>query len=71
MKWLIMFDFARHVLEFFFYFITGPLVTIFAYKKLTGRKDTKIKLLELENKVIELEHKNAELSQKNTSLLKS
>jgi hypothetical protein len=46
------FDLIRHVLEAFFYLVTGPLVTIFAAKKLFGRKkviasDLQMQLLQL------------------------
>lgn len=55
MTWLNIFDLVRHIFEFFFYLITGPLVTYFAVKKLTQKKDTKTQILELQSKIAELE----------------
>ncbi len=58
MTWINIFDLVRHIFEFFFYLITGPLVTFFAVKKLTQKKDTKTQILELQRKIYELERVN-------------
>ncbi len=58
MKYIEIFDFLRHALEFFFFLITGPLVTAAAVKKMKQRKETKNKILELEEKIKYLEEQN-------------
>lgn len=46
------FDLVRHLLEAFFYVVTGPLVTIFAIKKLFGRK--KVRATDLQMQLLQL-----------------
>lgn len=46
------FDLVRHLLEAFFYLVTGPLVTIFAAKKLFGRK--KVRATDLQTQLLQL-----------------
>lgn len=66
MHWITIFDFIRHLLEFFFFLVTGPLVTTVAINKMTQRKtfrekvfelEEKVKILEQERKVFQIENK--------------
>lgn len=54
MTWVEKFDLVRHFFEFFFYLVTGPLVTVAAVKKLTQKKDPKTQLLELQKSLLRL-----------------
>jgi len=62
MKYIEIFDFLRHALEFFFFLITGPLVTAAAVKKIRQRKDLKQQVLELQEKVVQLEAERKQLT---------
>lgn len=62
MKYIEIFDFIRHLLEFFFFLVTGPLVTAAAVKKMKQRKDLKHQLLELQEKVVQLEAERKQLT---------
>lgn len=48
-------------LEFFFYLVTGPLVTLFAVKKLMRKKDKRDQILELQRRIAELEQEKTNL----------
>lgn len=63
-----IFDVIRHIFEFFFYLVTGPLVTFFAVKKITQKKDTKTQILELQRKIFELEKRTSAQAQEVTLL---
>jgi len=54
----MLFDVVRHLLEFFFFLITGPLVTIFAIKKIKQSKDAGYQTLDLAKKIIKLKQEN-------------
>lgn len=58
MEWVIIFDFVRHLFEFFFFLIAGPLVSFFAYKKATYVKSEETQLLELQKSLLELALRN-------------
>ncbi len=61
MKYIEIFDFVRHLLEFFFFVVTGPLVTAVAVKKIRQRKDLKQQVLELQERVVQLETEKKQL----------
>mgnify|MGYP003409854561 CR=1 FL=1 len=61
MKYIQIFDFVRHLLEFFFFVVTGPLVTAVAVKKIRQRKDLKQQVLELQERVVQLETEKKQL----------
>lgn len=54
MKWLLIFDVARHIPEVFFFLVAGPLAAIFAYKKARESQDPRIRILRLQKKLLEM-----------------
>ncbi len=52
------FELVRHAVEFFFYLITGPLVTIFVWKRVTRRRDSEAYLLEMQKQMLKLAEAN-------------
>lgn len=63
MKYIEIFDLVRHIFEFLFYLVTGPLVTVLAVKKITQKKNTSQQLLELHKKIREIEERERILLQ--------
>jgi hypothetical protein len=54
MTWGDKFDIVRHIFEFFFYLITGPLMAIFAFKKIKQGRDQKREMFELQKRLLEM-----------------
>ncbi len=65
MEWIAVFDLVRHGLEFFFYLITGPLVTVFAFKKIIEKRDPNLQMVELQKKLLRLSQNNSDGFKKN------
>jgi hypothetical protein len=53
-EFVAIFDFIRHLFEFLFYLITGPLVGLFAYRKVVQSRNADMQIFELQKDLFEL-----------------
>jgi hypothetical protein len=54
MRWPDIFDLVRHVVELFFYLVTGPLATLFIVKQLKRQRRIDQQLLDFQQRLAEL-----------------